>query len=59
MELSVADVIEVFQEETFPKACNEVLLERGEGFVETITNEIQCLSLEDTLWLEAECLGEL
>jgi hypothetical protein len=29
MELSVADVIEVFQEEAFPKDCDEVLLERG------------------------------
>ncbi len=58
-EITVDEIMAIFQEEQLPKGCCELLLERGSGFVETLINEIPFLTNEDNPRIEAEDLGGL
>ena len=59
MEITVADIRAIFQEDELPKSCHEILRERGKAFVETIICEIPYLTDEDNPRLEAEEIGGL
>ena len=58
-EMTVADIMAIFQEDELPKGCSELLLERGKSFIETLVCEIPHLSEEDNPRLEAEDIGGL